>query len=256
MSRRLALRTGQVTVIYNGINLDGYADIPPPRLEERDRERRPSLVLDPKANERQQAPVLGFFARMCPEKGLDTLIEAFITLKQRNRIAGLTLRVGGSCGPVDETFVATLRKRLAGVGVLDHVTFHPNIERSAKIGFLRGLNVLSVPARYGEAFGLYVIEALAAGVPVVQPRLGAFPELVEATGGGLLCNPDDPVSLADALETLLLNPEKARAHGEAGRQAVFERFTARAMAHASLDIFGRAIARSSAATQLADSTAR
>ena len=79
-----------------------------------------------------------------------------------------------------------------------------------------------------------MVEALAAGVPVVQPRQGAFPELVDATGGGLLCAAGDPNALADAIEELLLNPSRARALGEAGRQAVFERFSAEAMAQATL----------------------
>jgi glycosyltransferase involved in cell wall biosynthesis len=69
------------------------------------------------------------------------------------------------------------------------VEFCPNLDRPAKLAFLHSLTVFSVPALYGEAFGLYVIEALAAGVPVVQPRTAAFPELLEATGGGLLCDP-------------------------------------------------------------------
>ena len=61
------------------------------------------------------------------------------------------------------------------------------VSRSSRSNFLRSLTVLSVPARSGEAFGLYLIEAMAAGIPAVQPRLGAFPELIEATGGGVLC---------------------------------------------------------------------
>jgi glycosyltransferase involved in cell wall biosynthesis len=87
-----------------------------------------------------------------------------------------------------------------------------------------------VPARYGEAFGLYVIEALAAGVPVVQPRHAAFPELVAATGGGVLCEPEDPRSLADAIESLLRDPDHARRLGVAGREAVARDFSIERMA--------------------------
>ena len=90
--------------------------------------------------------------------------------------------------------------------------------------------MLSVPALYGESFGLYLLEAMAAGVPVVQPRHGAFPELLEATGGGILCEPDDPASLADGLESLLTDELRARELGERGRRAVLERFTAERMA--------------------------
>ncbi len=100
--------------------------------------------------------------------------------------------------------------------------FSPNPNRAEKIAFLSGLTVLSVPATYGEAFGLYVLEALAAGVPVVQPRHGAFPEILAATGGGILCEPNDPRALADAFESLLLDPTQARALGEQGQIAVRE----------------------------------
>ena len=115
--------------------------------------------------------------------------------------------------------------------------FHPNLDRAGKLDFLRSLSVFSVPARYGEAFGLYVIEAMAAGVPVVQPRVAAFPELIEATGGGLLCAAEDPQALAEAIEELLLDPARARALGEAGRRAVFERFSAEAMARAMAQVY-------------------
>ena len=78
---------------------------------------------------------------------------------------------------------------------------------------------------------------MAAGVPVVQPRTAAFPEILAATGGGVLCEPNDAMSLADALEELFLNPERARALGDAGRQAVAEKFSAEAMARATLQVF-------------------
>ena len=103
--------------------------------------------------------------------------------------------------------------------------------------------MFSVPANYGEAFGLYVIEALAAGVPVVQPRTAAFPEILAATGGGVLCEPNDAKSLADALEELLLNPDRARALGEAGRRAVAEKFSAEAMAQATMQVFEAVVVR-------------
>jgi glycosyltransferase involved in cell wall biosynthesis len=172
---------------------------------------------------------------MCPEKGLDTLVEAYSLLRQRGRVGQLKLRVGGSCGPADGAFVDALRERLQASGLLGDAEFHPNLDRTGKLEFLRSLSVFSVPALYGEAFGLYVIEALAAGVPVVQPRVAAFPELVEATGGGVLCAPGDARALAEAIEELLLNPARARALGEAGRRAVFERFSAGAMAQATVE---------------------
>ncbi len=218
MRTRLGLSSDRVQVVYNGINLDGYR-----------RELAGPKGRSPESLSPTPAPLLGYFARMCPEKGLAELVEAFIQVRQRGKIPRLRLRVGGSCGPVDEPFVGQLRRRLDQAGLRHEADFCPNLPRSAKIAFLRELTLFSVPARYSEAFGLYLIEALAAGVPVVQPRTAAFPELVEATGGGVLCPAGDPAALAEAIEELLLNPERARALGEAGRQAVFDKFNAEAM---------------------------
>ncbi len=220
MKLRLNLKPERLHVVHDGITLAGYpVEGRGPRVES------------------QRAPVLGYFARMCQDKGLDTLVEAFIQLKQRGRMPRLKLHIGGGCGPGDEPFVKSLRVRLAEAGYIGEISFSPNLNRAEKLAFLQGLTVFSVPANYGEAFGLYVIEALAAGVPVVQPRTAAFPEILAATGGGVLCEPNDAKSLADALEELLLNPESARALGEAGRRAVTEKFSAEAMAQATLQVF-------------------
>jgi glycosyltransferase involved in cell wall biosynthesis len=128
--------------------------------------------------------------------------------------------------------VDDLRATLAANDVLGDVEFCPNLSRAAKQDFLRSLTVFSVPTRHPEAFGLYVVEALAAGVPVVQPDHGGFPELIAATGGGRLYPAHDEEALIDALEAMLRTPEQARAMGQAGRLAVRQHFTAEAMAGA------------------------
>ena len=224
MTRRLGLQPERVHVVHNGLNLDGYGGgwrvAGGGKASARE-------VASPVT--RHTAPVLGYFARMCREKGLDTLVEAFIHLKNRGNVPRLKLHIGGGCGPGDEPFVKSLRKRLAEAGFIGETMFAPNLSRVEKIAFLESLTVFSVPARYGEAYGLYVIEAMAAAVPVVQPRVAAFPELIEATGGGVLCESDDPRQLADAIEALLLEPARARALGEAGHKSVFERYNIEAM---------------------------
>jgi glycosyltransferase involved in cell wall biosynthesis len=212
MQKRLQLPPDRVRVVFNGINLEGFSA------------NRQSAIRDPKF------PTLGFFARLCREKGLDKLVDAFLLLKKRDRVKNLKLRVGGSCGPADKIVVDELRGRLEKAGVAGDVDFVPNPSRAAKLEFFRTLSVFSVPAVYSEAFGLYLIEALATGVPVVQPAHSAFPEIVIATGGGLLCDPRDLNSLADALESLLLDPVRARALGEAGREAVAAKFNVETMA--------------------------
>lgn len=223
MSRRLGLKGDRVKVVHNGINLAGFPDRQQPgaigSVAARDATGSPATTV----------PVLGYFARMCREKGLDTLIEAYILIRKRGRIPGLRLKVGGGCGPTDQKFVQPLRIRLEAEGLLNEVEFHPNLSRTAKLEFLSSLTLMSVPARFGEAFGLYVIEALASGVPVAQPRTAAFPEMIEASGGGVLCEPENPQSLADAIEAVLLEPGRLRALGESGRRAVIERFNSDSM---------------------------
>jgi glycosyltransferase involved in cell wall biosynthesis len=224
MRERLGLPAENVRVVWNGIQLAGWEQ-----------------AQSDSAAGSSAAPVLGYFARLCPEKGLDTLVAAYIELRRRGQVPGLRLRVGGSLGPADEPFVEGLRRQLSEAGLQNDVEFCPNVDHAAKVSFLRSLTVFSVPALYGEAFGLYLLEALAAGVPVVQPRSGAFQELVAATGGGMICEPGDPTALADALEELLLDPQKRRAYAEAGRRAVYERFNS--------DVMARNVAEVVASTQ-------
>jgi len=170
-------------------------------------------------------PVIGYLARFTRGKGIGLLVEAFIALKKRGRFPNAKLRCAGSMTDGDARYVESLKTRLAAAGIAEDVEWHPNVSREEKITFLEGLTVFSVPATYGEAFGMYVIEALAAGVPVVLPNHAAFPELVAATGGGRLfelgaTESESAARLAEALENLLANPHQARALAENGHAVV------------------------------------
>lgn len=214
MARRLGIPPGKMRIVPNGISLDGYSA-----------QRPESKVQGP--------PVLGYFARMCEVKGLGLAVEVFIELKKRGCVPDLQFHVGGGCGPGDVPFVEEQKGRLTAAGVLTDTRFFPNVSRAEKISFLASLDVFCTPALYGEAFGLYVIEALAAGVPVVQPRHAAFPEIVEATGGGLIAEPN-ATALANAVEELLLHPSRAQALGAAGREGVRQHFSVQRMAEQTL----------------------
>ena len=120
--------------------------------------------------------------------------------------------------------------------------FLPNLDHSAKQAFLRSLSVFSVPAHYGEAFGLYLVEAMAAGIPVVQPRTGAFPELVADSGGGQVCPADDVPGLADGIAGVLADPGLARRMGAAGRAAVESRYNTESTARLLVELFAEQLA--------------
>lgn len=227
MGPRLKIPAEKMVIVHNGINLDGFAA----------------------ENPAPNPPVLGFFARMCREKGLDTVAEAFILLKKRDRVKNLKLHVGGAMGPSDEALVNELKLRLQGNGVLGDVTFFSNLTREQKQQFFRRISVMSVPAMYSEAFGLYLLEAWAAGVPVVQPPAAAFPELVEATGGGLIARSATPEALADGIEEVLSDEQRRIAMGRSARKAMEERFTSAAMARNMAEAFGRVARKAPAEMQ-------
>ena len=221
MRERLAIPVNRVHVVHSGIPLDGYEPAASP----------------------PEPPALGFLERQCSAMGLDTLVEAFAALRRSGKFGGLKLRVAGGSMPEDKPFLRTVRRQLAAEGLDGDAEFLPNLDRAGRQAFLRSLSVLCVPTRHGEAFGMYVLESLASGVPVVLPRRGAFPELVEATGGGLLFEPDDTAGLVAALESLLSNPARAGELGRRGREAVLDRFGAERSAREVAGIFEAAVAR-------------
>jgi glycosyltransferase involved in cell wall biosynthesis len=174
---------------------------------------------------------IGYFARICPEKGLQQLVEAFRILHARHPRTRLV--AGGFLGSRDKEFFRQVIRGAADLGnAFTYVGSPPG--HAEKVALLRSFDLLSVPTVYHEPKGLYVLEALANGVPVVEPRHGAFPELVEATGGGLLVPPNDPSALARALEELLVDPKRRFELASRGRAAVHSRFDPRTMADATV----------------------
>jgi glycosyltransferase involved in cell wall biosynthesis len=202
MEQRLGIPSGQMQVIRVGISLKGFEQ----------------------PDARPETPTIGFLSRMCPDKGLDTLIEAFTELKKNEKLRHAKLKIAGGKRADDEEFINRLKRQLDSLSLIDDVEFLPSFDRTSNIAFLQTISVLSVPEKKSVAYGLYVLEALAAGVPVVQPASGVFTELLETTGGGVLFEPNNASSLSKALEPLLLNPSYARSLGEKGRRSVIEKF--------------------------------
>lgn len=215
MRERLGLSANKVVAVHNGIDFSQFS--PPP-------------------NKPTGAPVIGYLARMCMGKGMHTLVDAFIDLRQRGTVKA-KLHLAGAKTAVDDEFINQQKARLDAAGLLDDVTITPNISTEEKLSLLQSFSVFSVPALYGEAFGLYILEALACEVPVVQPNHAAFPEILERTGGGLLYDPEDPANLADSLEVMLTLEERRQKLGVEGSQKARQYFTAERMAEDALKVY-------------------
>ena len=182
-------------------------------------------------------PTIGYFARICPEKGLQRLVDALLLLKQLQRGIDVRLRIAGYLGGAYKKWFAALRQRVAQSPLADSIEYVGEVDQDGKRDFLNTIDVFSVPTVYPEAKGIYVLEALAHGVPVVQPAHGSFPELIELTGGGLLVPPGDAPALADALAGLLADAPRRAQLGQSGRAAVYSSFTDDAMAGKMLSVF-------------------
>lgn len=208
MQEKLAVGEEKMAVVYNGLDANSFG------------------MAEPDPN----WPVIGYFARMIHGKGLTTLVDAFIALAKRGTVSRVKLKIGGAKTASDEKYVSELQKKLKQAGLEQRVEWHPNVSFADKLKFFRNLTVLSVPATYGEAFGFYILEAMASGVPVVQPDHGAFPELISVSGGGVICPPDDVAALTDALEKLLLDDHQREQLTNQGLAGVRHEFSAARMA--------------------------
>lgn len=200
-------------VVPLGLDLNGYAAAAPLRAPD-------------------EPLTIGYLARICPEKGLHQLVEAFHLLASQT--PAVRLRVAGYLGARDRAYLHGLEARIADWGLAGSYEHVGEVDRAGKLRFLQSLDVLSVPTVYRDPKGLFVLEALAGGVPVVQPRHGAFPEMIEATGGGLLVEPGSSEDLARGIGSLLRDPVLRRELGERGREAVHTRFSARSEAEATV----------------------
>jgi glycosyltransferase involved in cell wall biosynthesis len=207
MRSRLGLGPDAIEVVHNGISLEGYGA----------------------ADSEPACPTIGYLARMSREKGLELLVDAFLFLVRDLGDTTARLKIAGAATAGDQPLIDTLKRRIASAGLESRVEWAPNVTRKEKITFLKSLTLFSVPAVYPEAFGLYVIEAMACGIPVVQPDSSAFPEIINATGGGICVSPRDPEALARGWQTLLGNASERTKLGTAGRLNVEKKFSGRTM---------------------------
>jgi glycosyltransferase involved in cell wall biosynthesis len=231
MARSLGIPASRMALVPLGINVTGY--------ERRNRQNGQN------GHSGQEGASgvgprwfrVGYFARVAPEKGLHLLADAFQRFRRRQPEPRARLEVAGYLAPHHRPYLAGIQESLEGAGLGDEFTYHGSVDLEGKLAFLRSLDVLSVPATYDEPKGMFLLEAMASGVPVVQPRRGAFTEIIERTGGGLLVEPDDAESLADGLETLYRDRSLKEQIGRRAFQEVRAYYTVQHSADRLMDVY-------------------
>ncbi len=221
MRERMRLADERISVVYPGVQVDETVFTEP--------------CPDP--------PAIGFLSRLNEAQGLGILVDAFIEIKQDPAMKDLRLRATGGCTPADRAFVESIRAKLRARNLEQFLDIVSDFSRERRKKFLRTLSLLCVPVPQGEAFGIQLIEAMAQGVPVVQPRAGAYTEVVEATGGGVLYDPREPGALKDSLLALLRAPDRLRQLGRLGNDAIRERFTLSRAAREMISLYNEVLER-------------
>jgi len=221
MSEYMGIDPERVHVIPHGLKMAGHAE-----------KRRPA--------DRREV-VIGYMARICPDKGLHHLVDAFVLLAKDKTLPPIKLRAAGYLGKSDRAYLERTQQRIRAAGLETSFEYLGELDRAGKIAFLQSLDVMSVPTVYRESKGLSILEAWANATPVVLPEHGAFPELVADTGGGVLHAPEDPQAIAAALREMILNLPAADEMGRQGRRAITERYTDEVMARRTLDLYRRLV---------------
>jgi len=192
---------------FSGINMH----IIPLALDTRD------LKILPK---KDNYPAVGYFSRINSQNGFDKLVDAFINLKRDNRMPGLTLHVSGGFTGSDKPFIAEQIRKIKVSGLKSFVRIYPEFIGNSKEEFFSSIDIMSVPVRKHDGYGLYILEANASGVPVVQPGTGAFPEIIERTRGGITYSPDTVEDLAESLVKLFEDHPLRINLGENGKENI------------------------------------
>lgn len=187
-AERMKLKPEKLSSIYIGVNPNDYQYI----------------------NSAEKHRTIGYISRMCHENGLDILTDAFIHLKKQAGYEDVKLIVTGGHTGDDKKYLKEISSKLSKNNLLQYVNFLNDFEEEGRKEFFNAASMISVPVRNGEAFGIYIAESMMSGIPAIQPALGAFPEVLGKTGGGIIYNENTPEELSAALRSLLDNPEKLK----------------------------------------------
>jgi glycosyltransferase involved in cell wall biosynthesis len=203
------------------------------------------LGFDPEINEvnkpEREPSSVGYFSRINNYNGFDKLVDAFIVMKKQDQIPGLSLKICGGYTGTDKEFISDQIKKIREHKLEKSVKIYPEFEGEKKLEFFRDVDLISVPVRKYDGYGLYLLEANAAGIPVVQPATGAFPEIVEKTGGGITYTPDTVEELAASLTKLLKDRQLIASLGEKGSLMVRKELSLDKMASGLSEVYNNAM---------------
>ena len=216
MCEDLGIPDSKMHVVPLGINFDGFE-----KKESRD----------------SKEFVVGYFARVAPEKGLHALCDAYRILRERTPDRQIRLEVAGYLAPEYRDYLEEITRKISDWGLDGEFHYRGVLDRNAKLAFLKGLDVFSVPATYDEPKGMSLLEAMASGVPVVQPKRGSFTEIIERTGGGLLVEGTDAESLATGLLSLIESSSMAAELSQRAFNGVREHYGVSNMARRAIDAY-------------------
>lgn len=180
---------------------------------------------------------IGFLSRMCFENGLDILIDAFLLVKNNPGFEDVRLLLTGGHTPDDNRFIKEQKQKIQRAGHSASVEFMEDFSADTRMAYFDRIMLLSVPVRKGEAFGIYLTEAMASGVPIVQPALGAFPEIVAQSGGGIVVTENTPRALSEAIIKLLSDSIKLEALSNNARKSVEESFNIHLLAKEMTSVY-------------------
>lgn len=181
-------------------------------------------------------PTIGYLARLAPEKGLHQLVDAFIRLHQDTELGNVKLRIAGWLGPSQQSYWEEQQKKISAAGLENHVLHDGEIDHSHKVSFLQSLDVLCVPTTYRDPKGLFVLESLASGTPVLVSSHGAFPEMLQRFGGGWCVPPGDIEALTKQLHWVIKHRQEAHQLGVEAQQKVHRDGDIQVMAKQTIDL--------------------
>jgi glycosyltransferase involved in cell wall biosynthesis len=194
----------------------------------------PDLTIDKKDN----FPAIGYYCRINSQNGIDKLVDAFIELKKGNQLPDLTLHVSGGFTGDDKPLIAEQIRKIKENGLKSFVKIYPEFLGESKKDFFSNIDVMSVPVRKHDGYGLYLLEANLHGVPVIQPSTGAFPEIVARTGGGITYSPDTVSELAVSLLKVLQDNELRKKLGKEGKENVLGKLSLAKMSEELSKVYG------------------